>query len=426
VNDARIAVGEAAAAAKAASAGLETASDELLDVVLRAIGRNLVDNSAPLLEANRRDIAAAEATGMSPGLLDRLVIDEGRLKGMADQLDVLAETPAEPQVRKIRELNGNTVVLEKRRPIGVLGANFEARPNVVVDMASQSLRSRNACVLRTGSAALGTAEALVDLAIGPAVEANGLSRDAVRLLRTPARDAAEELVQHPEGIPLVILRGSGDTTRSLSRLAAQAGVAVLAHADGGGVLYIHHAADTSTVTRLVDESIDRLGVCNRLNLLLVDSAVLDDFVPRVRAQLAAHQPPITLVEPSPDRPLGHEWALDDARSATVTFAPVVGPIEAAQTANRETSGLAATIATEDADAAAEFLTAYAGTGGFCNRTTRLLDGYKLLAVPETGINVGRGPGPRGPVTFRDLWIRQYLTVPTALAARLAGPDSRSG
>jgi glutamate-5-semialdehyde dehydrogenase len=418
IAEIRDAVHEAAAAARRAAGGLEAAGEDTIRGVLLDMGRNLVARSAELRAANRRDVDAARASGMSPGLLDRLITDDARIEGMADQLEVLANTPAEPRIRKLRDLDAATVVLEKRRAVGVLGANFEARPNVTVDMASQALRSRNACVLRTGAAALRTAEALVDLVIGPALEGRGLSGDCVRLLRTADRAAAEQLVQHPDGIPLVILRGSGDTTRSLARKAAEAGVAALAHADGGGVLYVHPAADDETVTRLIDESTDRLGVCNRLNLLLVDTAVFDEVVPRIREQLAAHRPAIELVDPSPQRPLGWEWALDDANNATVTVAAVTGPLEAAEIANRETSGLAATIATEDDDAAAAFLAAYAGTGGFHNRTTRLLDGFKLLAVPETGINVGRGPGPRGPVTFRDLWIRQYLTVPTASAARL--------
>ena len=414
----RDAVHQAAAAARSASAGLEQAGDDTIRDVLLDMGRNLIARTAELRTANRQDVEAARASGMSPGLLDRLVIDDARIAGMADQLGVLANTPAEPRIRKVRDLDAGTVVLEKRRAVGVLGANFEARPNVTIDMASQSLRSRNACVLRTGAAALRTAGALVDLVIGPALEGRGLSGDCVRLLRTPDRAAAEQLVQHPDGIPLVILRGSGDTTRSLAQKAAQAGVAALAHADGGGVLYVHPSADRDTVTRLIDEGTDRLGVCNRLNLLLVDTAVFDELVPGIREQLAGHRPAIELVGPSPERPLGWEWALDDVNNATVTVAPASGPLAAAEIANRETSGLAATIATEDDDAAAAFLAAYAGTGGFHNRTTRLLDGFKLLAVPETGINVGRGPGPRGPVTFRDLWIRQYLTVPAASAARL--------
>ncbi|MBX6724287.1 MAG: gamma-glutamyl phosphate reductase, partial [Dactylosporangium sp.] len=117
-------------------------------------------------------------------------------------------------------------------------------------------------------------------------------------------------------------------------------------------------------------------------------------------------------------PLGYEWALDSAAEATVTIAPVDGPAEAARIANEETSGLAAAIVTEDAAAAAEFLARYTGTGAFWNATTRLLDGFKLLAIPETGINIDRVPGPRGPVTYRDLSLRQYVVVPADRASEV--------
>ena len=110
-------------------------------------------------------------------------------------------------------------------------------------------------------------------------------------------------------------------------------------------------------------------------------------------------------------PLGHEWALDTGHEATVTIAPADGPRAAAAIANAETSGLAAAICTEDQAAAAEFLGAYAGTGAFWNASTRLLDGFKLLSVPETGINIDAVPGPRGPVTFRDLYLRQFVVTP---------------
>ncbi|MEV6030701.1 hypothetical protein AB0L65_06115 [Nonomuraea sp. NPDC052116] len=89
-----------------------------------------------------------------------------------------------------------------------------------------------------------------------------------------------------------------------------------------------------------------------------------------------------------------------------------GPLHAARIANEETSGLAAAVATEDPAAAAEFIDAYAGSGVFWNSTTRLLDGFKLLRLPETGINIDRVPGPRGPVSFRDLYLRQYVVVPS--------------
>jgi glutamate-5-semialdehyde dehydrogenase len=137
------------------------------------------------------------------------------------------------------------------------------------------------------------------------------------------------------------------------------------------------------------------------------------------AQLAALQPPIAVSLPPHEHPIGQEWALIAGREATVTVAPVSGPAEAARVANERTSGLAAGIVTDDAAAAGEFLGAYAGTGGFWNAPSRLLDGFKLLSVPETGINIDRVPGPRGPVTFRDLYLRQYVVVPAERAAELS-------
>ena len=132
---------------------------------------------------------------------------------------------------------------ERRRPVGVIGANFEARPNVVVDIASQLVKSRNAGVLRTGSAALRSAIALADEVIAPALAAAGLDPAAIQLVRVPGQAAAYALVREPKLIPLVILRGSGDSTRALAAEGAAHGVRTLAHADGGGVLYIHPSAE---------------------------------------------------------------------------------------------------------------------------------------------------------------------------------------
>ena len=157
-------------------------------------------------------------------------------------------------------------------PVGVVGANFEARPNVAVDVASQVLKSGNAVVLRTGGAALGTVRVLVDEVLRPALEETGLPAEAVGLVRSPERAGAEALVSLPDLIPLVILRGSGESTAALERLAAANGVRTLAHAEGGGVLYVHASAAAETLAAVAHESLDRLGVCNRLNLALVDRA----------------------------------------------------------------------------------------------------------------------------------------------------------
>ena len=111
-----------------------------------------------------------------------------------------------------------------------------------------------------------------------------------------------------------------------------------------------------------------------------------------------------------DAPLGHEWASDPERVATVTVAPRRGLDEALRVANDETSGLAAGIVTEDAEAAGRFLDGYRGTAAFWHAPTRFTDGFELTGAPETGINVDGVPGPRGPVTYRDLWLRQYRVV----------------
>ena len=251
----------------------------------------------------------------------------------------------------------------------------------------------------------------------PALAEAGLPADAIQLVRTRGHEAAEALVTHPRLMPLVILRGSGESTRSLAERAAAHGVRTLAHADGGAVIYVDAAADVDRATALIGASLDRLGVCNRLNLLLVHRDRYADLVPSFVELLAAREPSITASLPPHPHPLGYEWALDSAAEATVTIAEASGPVDAARIANEETSGLAAAIVTEDADAARAFLAQYTGTGAFWNATTRLLDGFKLLAVPETGINIDRVPGPRGPVTYRDLSLRQYVVVPAARADR---------
>jgi glutamate-5-semialdehyde dehydrogenase len=251
---------------------------------------------------------------------------------------------------------------------------------------------------------------LVDDVVGPAMAASGLDPAAIQLLRVPGRETAVALVRQPRLIPLVILRGSGDSTRSLAHEAALHGVRTLAHADGGAVIYLDQSADLELALRLIERSLDRLGVCNRLNLLLVQRVVWDRMVGAVTA--LADKLGIAVSLPPHEHPLGHEWALDAGAEATITVAPAEGAADAAAIANRETSGLAASVVAADADAANRFLEAYAGTGAFWNASPRLLDGFTLLSVPETGINVDVVPGPRGPVTFRDLHLRQYAVLPT--------------
>jgi glutamate-5-semialdehyde dehydrogenase len=182
------------------------------------------------------------------------------------------------------------------------------------------------------------------------------------------------------------------------------------------VLYAAPGASSERLAALVRAGLDRLGVCNRLNLALVDRrtrerlpvivGVCSELGIEVRAtERAGIDGALPL-----DRPRGHEWAEEAERVATITLDLVDDLDEAVRIANDETSGLAATIVTDDEAEAARFLDTYRGTAAFWNATTRFTDGFELLGTPETGVNVDRAPGPRGPVTYRDLWLRQYRVV----------------
>src|SRR5215467_8286785 len=283
--DALKAVEEAARAARGTVADLAGVPPERLDAALRGIADTLGRRSGPVLAANEADMTAAREAGLGGGLLDRLRLDEARLEAIAGQLRALAGVPYEPAERVVRELPGGLLLIERRRPVGVIGANFEARPNVVVDIASQFVKSRNAGVLRTDNAALRSAIALAGEVIAPALAKVGLDPEAIQLVRLPGQAAAYALVRQPKLIPLVILRGSGDSTRALAAEGAAHGVRTLAHADGGGVLYIHSSAAREAASSLMADSLDRLGVCNRLNLLLLDEQLWDAWLPEITGQL---------------------------------------------------------------------------------------------------------------------------------------------
>lgn len=405
---------------EAADANRATASlrDDLVAEALRRAAALVRERRRALLQANARDYEAA-AGRLDPGTLDRLRLDDARVEGLARQVEAMAEI--EPLEREAGSwtLSNGLRVSERRIPIGTVGANFEARPNVALDVAGQLLKSLNTAVLRTGGAALGTVTALVDDVLRPALEAAGLPPGAVGLVRSADREGARILVSLPQRIPLVILRGSGETTAALTRLAAEHGVRTLAHAEGGGVLYVHGSASREKALALAEASLDRLGVCNRLNLALVDREAAD-ILPALLELFAAKGLEVrgTVEGALPlDRPLGYEWAGDPERVGTVTVVLVDDLDEAVRVANEQTSGLAAGIVADDAEAAERFLEGYRGTAAFWHAPTRFTDGFELTGAPETGINVDWVPGPRGPVTYRDLWLRQYRIVGDATQRR---------
>ncbi len=403
-----------ALAARSAASRLDDASVSAALSEISALAR---ERDSAILAANAADCEAAKDR-LDEGALDRLRLDPARLGALADQAAALAELEPLDREETAWSLPNGLRVSGRRIPIGVVGANFEARPNVALDVAGQLLKSLNAAVLRTGGAALRTVTVLVDDVLRPALEQAGIPAGAVGLVRSPEREGARVLVSLPKLIPLVILRGSGPTTAELARHAAEQGVRTIAHAEGGGVLYVHESASAERVLAIAEASLDRLGVCNRLNLALVDrgaAALVPELVGlferlglevRGTDRAAAHSEGLLPL----DRPLGHEWAGEEDRVATVTVDVVDDLDEAVRIANEQTSGLAAAIVGDDESSARRFLDGYRGTAAFWNAPTRFADGFELTGSPETGINVDQAPGPRGPVTYRDLWLRQYRVI----------------
>jgi glutamate-5-semialdehyde dehydrogenase len=394
-------------------------TDDAVAAALTGAAALVRERRSEILAANAADYEAA-ADRLDEGMLDRLRLDEARVDALAEQVAAVAVIP--PLEREIDSwtLPNGLQVSERRIPIGTVGANFEARPNVALDVAGQLLKSLNTAVLRTGGAALRTVTVLVDDVLRPALESGGLPPGAVGLVRSSDREGARVLVTMPRRIPLVILRGSGETTAQLARLAAEHGVRTLAHAEGGGVLYVHSEAGRERALAMAEATLDRLGVCNRLNLALVDQGAVK-LLPElltifrgkgleVRGTPRAIEAAGDSVLPHDRDRLGYEWANEPERIATVTLDVVDDLEEALRIANEETSGLAAGIVTEDEEAANRFLDGYRGTAAFWHATTRFTDGFELTGAPETGINVDAVPGPRGPVTYRDLWLRQYRVV----------------
>jgi glutamate-5-semialdehyde dehydrogenase len=402
--------------AAAAHAAVPQLTDDAVAAALSLAAEHIAAQQEVVLAANEADVAAGGA--LDDGALDRLRLDPERLAAIGAQLSELSSLP--PLEREVAAwtLPNGLEISERRIPIGVVGANFEARPNVAVDVAGQLLKSLNGGVLRSGAAALRTVTALVDDVLRPALAEAGLPPESVGLVRSPEREGARALVSLPRVLPLVILRGSGETTAALARHAAEHGVRTLAHAEGGGLLYLSASADAAVAEAMIEASLDRLGVCNRLNLLLVDRAAAPALLPPIAALLqrlgieargterAREHAALAPLEVR----LGHEWANDAERVATVSIDVVDGPDEAASLANEETSALAAAVVATDASVAQRFLDRYRGTAAFWQAPTRFTDGFALTGAPETGINVDWVPGPRGPVTYRDLWLRQYRVV----------------
>ncbi len=286
-------VRELALRARAASRELAGVKEDDLRETVRAMAHALEARRDEILAANELDMRAGEASGMSAGLLDRLRLDEGRVKGMADGLRSLADTrsmfemnPEDTRTidaRTIPGLEGELRIARVPVPLGVVAMVYEARPNVTADAAGACMRSGNACILRGGSQAINSNRATVAI-LRDAVAARGLPADCVCLLDSTDRAATDELMRQRGLVDVLVPRGGAGLIRHCVENSL---VPVIETGTGNCHIYVHESADFAMARRIVlNAKTQRVGVCNAAETLLVDASIADAFLPRMLFELA--------------------------------------------------------------------------------------------------------------------------------------------
>ena len=277
-------VAELAGLAKTASLRLGLLSRAEKDAALHAVADALEAAIPAVVAANERDLAAGRERGMAEGLLDRLMLDEARIRGIAGAVREVAALP-DPVGEIVRgsTLPNGLQIRQVRVPMGVVGMIYEARPNVTVDAAALGLKSGNAVILRGGSAAAQSNRALVEV-VRDALAGQGLPEDAVVLLDEGGHDAARALMTARGLVDLVIPRGGADLIRTV---VLESTVPVIETGIGVNHVYVDAEADLDkALTILVNAKTQRPSVCNAAESLLVHASVAEDFLPKALTALA--------------------------------------------------------------------------------------------------------------------------------------------
>jgi glutamate-5-semialdehyde dehydrogenase len=372
--------------------------------------RLIRERTVGLLEANKRDCAAAPEAGLSAALIDRLRLTESRLEGIARGLEQVAELP-EP-VGEIFESSvrpNGLLVTRVRVPLGVVFFIYESRPNVTVDAASLCVKSGNAVILRGGKESRVSNRALADL-LTDALEAAGLPRDAVQLVETTDREVIGHFLKLHDQIDVAIPRGG----RSLiERVTAEATMPVLKHFDGVCHVYVDAAADLKMAEEiLINSKCQRPGVCNAAESLLVHRDVAARFLPQVAKSLRTKGVELrgcdrtrTLVAEA--RPATE----DDYRTEYLDLILSVKIVDSLADAieHIETYGSHHTdaIVTNDLSAAREFTARVDSAAVLVNASTRFNDGGEFGLGAEIGISTDRFHA-RGPCGLKELTSYKYV------------------
>ena len=389
-----------AQAARAAARIVARATAQHRTRGLTAISESIYRHRPALLAANARDVAAARDAGQSAALVDRLTLDDKRITGLARAVADIAAAPEILGRVDRTETRPNGLEIQRVRiPLGVIAIIYESRPNVTTDAAALCLKAGNACILRGGREALDSNRALL-VAIQDGLVAARLPVDAVQLVPITDREAIAELVQLDDLIDLCIPRGGEGLIRYV---ADHARVPVIKHYKGVCHIYVHAAADVELALAIIENAkVQRPGVCNAVETVLIDRAIARKLVPRLVARLA---PAVELRGDDTVRSLGGE----EVRAATeddwyaeyldlILAVRVVDGIDAA-IAHIERYGSSHTesIITKDRDAGERFVREVDSSTVMINASTRFADGGELGLGAEIGISTTRlhAYGPMG-------------------------------
>ncbi len=401
-------IGAMAARAREAGAILAQSSDEVKARALELAAQALRDRMGDIARANSQDMENAARNGLSPAMLDRLRLDEGRIEATAAGVEQVAHLP-NPLGSVIDErVRPNGLVLQRVRvPLGVIGIIYESRPNVTADAAALCLRAGNAAILRGGSEAIESNRA-IHAAMTEGVTAAGLPVHAIQLVPTTDRAAVGAMLRAVGLIDLIVPRGGKSL---VARVQEEARVPVLAHLDGMNTTYVHASADATMARDLVlNAKMRRTGICGATETLLLDagfpqakavvSALLDAGC-AVRGDEAVRALDGRVTEANDE-----DWDTEYL-DAIVSAAQVAGLDDAIAHIAAHSSGHTDAIVAADGAAAERFLNAVDSAIVMWNASTQFADGGEFGLGAEIGISTGRLHA-RGPVALEGLTTYKWI------------------
>src|SRR5882762_11623698 len=413
-NPAELSAAHAAKLARAASRKLAMLSERIRNAVLETAAARLEEHSAPILQANAEDVRAAEQLvrdgKMSEAMLARLWLTQKSVREMAEKVHDVVNLP-DPLGRRlaVTELDEGLVLTKESCPLGVVAVVFESRPDVMPQVASLALKSGNAILLKGGTEAARTNEALITIWRQALADAGEIPEGAAQMLHS--RGDVMELLNLTKDVDLLIPRGGKEFVERISR---ESRIPVLGHGEGICHVYVHAGADLRKAQRIVlDAKIDYPAACNAAETLLVDSHIAREFLPKIISRLldegvevrGCQQTQSIMASTAVGTAKEQDWATE--YGDMVLSVKVVDGLESA-IAHIHEYGSAHTeaIVTEDKAAAENFLSEVDAAGVFHNASTRFADGYRYGLGAEVGISNGKLHA-RGPMGMEGLTTYKY-------------------